>query len=54
MYQRVSIVKTKAEKPIKGSAGLDCQCVGQAVTVSAVANATGGIGAGNLITNSKK
>ena len=39
---------------MKGSAGLDSQCMEQAVTVSAVANATGGIGAGNLITNSKK
>lgn len=54
MYHKVTIVRTKADKPSKGSAGLDSQCLGCAVTVSAVANATGGIGGGNLITESNK
>lgn len=54
MRQRVTIVRAVPEKPTKGSAGLDSQCPGQSVTVSAVANATGGVGAGNLISTSDK
>lgn len=38
----------------KGSAGLPSQCPGQALTVSAVASATGGIAGGNVITTSNK
>lgn len=54
MNQRVVIVTTKPEMPTQGSAGLQSQCMGQATTVSAVARATGGIGAGRLISVSTK
>lgn len=54
MHQRVRVVKTKPEKPTKGSAGLESQCMGMVTTISAVANATGGLKAGNLISTSNK
>lgn len=54
MHQKVNIAKTVSDRPLKGSAGLYTQCMGAAVTVSAVANATGGITVGNIITVSNK
>lgn len=38
-----------AQQPVPGSAGVNTQVPGQATTVSAVAGATGGIDAGNLV-----
>ena len=54
MHQRVRVVKAKLEKSTKGSAGLESQCMGMVTTISAVANATGGLKAGNLISTSNK
>nr|DAM61269.1 MAG TPA: hypothetical protein [Caudoviricetes sp.] len=54
MHQRVQVVKTKSEKPLKGNAGLESQCLGMVTTVSAVAGATGGLKAGNIISTSDK
>lgn len=54
MNQKVTIVRTKTGKPSKGTAGLESQCMGQCVTVSSVANVTGGIGAGKIITVTNK
>ena len=39
----------KSQQPIPGSAGVQSQVPGQATTVSGVADASGGIGAGNLV-----
>ncbi|WP_289757105.1 hypothetical protein [Muribaculum intestinale] len=47
-------MKTKPEKPSKGSVGLESQCMGMVTTVSAVANATDGLKAGNIISTSNK
>lgn len=41
--------KDRAIEPTNGSAGLLTQMPGQATTVTAAAEATGGIGAGNFI-----
>ena len=38
------------QQPTAGTAGAQTQVSGQATTVSATAGATGGVGAGNLIT----
>lgn len=54
MEDSVKVVWSKPATPAKGSAGLNSQCNGEALTVSAMAAATGGIGSGNLITRSKK
>lgn len=54
MHQQVKIVRSKSEKPSKGNAGLESQCMGMVTTVSAVANATGGLKAGNIISTSNK
>lgn len=39
----------KSQQPTPGSAGVKSQVPGQATTVSGVADASGGIGAGNLV-----
>ncbi len=54
MEDSVKVVSSKPTTPSEGSAGLKSQCNGEALTVSAMAAATGGIGSGNLITTSKK
>ena len=53
MEQRVVISSSSRVKLTCGSAGLNSQCCGEALTVSSIANATGGIGEGNLITTFK-
>ena len=54
MEQTVKVVSMKPIEPSKGSAGLSSQVYGETVTVSAVSQATGGIGKGNVITTSNK
>lgn len=50
----VKLVERPKVNPTKGSAGLNCQLPGMATTVSNIANASGGIASGNLITTSVK
>lgn len=49
MAENVSMNDSPTITPSKGSVGLSTQIPGQATTVSAAANATGGVGAGNFI-----
>lgn len=49
MRQRVEITGAGGARPAGGSAGLASQCPGEALTVSAMAMATGGVGTGNII-----
>lgn len=49
MEETVNVVKNDPVTPSKGTAGVESQVPGQATTVSGVADASGGIGAGNLI-----
>jgi hypothetical protein len=52
--ERVQVVDTKPMQPSKGSAGLRTQLAGQAVTVSNMAAASGGIGRGKLVERDTK
>ena len=47
--QTVKIVHSPKIQPTKGSAGYKTQVYGASATVSNLANATGGIKAGNLV-----
>ena len=47
--QTVKIVHNRKIEPTKGSAGFETQVYGAAATVSNLANATGGIKAGNFV-----
>lgn len=54
MGEHISIVDTQITKPSRGTAGLPSQCSGQALTVSALSSATGGIGRGYFVERDTK
>lgn len=53
MAQKVEVVETKTRLSA-GTAGLKSRVHGGCVTVSAMADACGGLGRGNLISSDKK
>lgn len=47
--ESIDFISSSARKPVKGSAGLATQLPGCATTVSALADATGGLSRGALV-----